>query len=109
VQGADNRSMRERLTIARESAKLDDAEPRVRVSSHSGSDASTGGTLGSSDPTVEVPAQRVAQLLVTATRERCHHLVWIPPPRPFCLNVATAGALLLYDRHRGWALQEAAA
>jgi tRNA G18 (ribose-2'-O)-methylase SpoU len=32
------------------------------------------------------------------TRERCHALVQIPTPRPFCLNVATAGSLLLYDR-----------
>jgi hypothetical protein len=72
-------------------------------------DAVASGSLDAAGATVDAIAQRVAQLLVAATRERCHHLVRIPTPRPFCLNAATARALLLDDRHRGWALREAAA
>ena len=67
------------------------------------------GALEAPGALVEAIAQRVAQLLVATTRERRDHLVRIPTPSPFCLNVATAGALLLYDRHRGWAPSEAAA
>jgi tRNA G18 (ribose-2'-O)-methylase SpoU len=36
--------------------------------------------------------------LTEAERAACHHLVEIPTVRPFCLNVATAGAILLHDR-----------
>lgn len=30
--------------------------------------------------------------------ERCHALVQIPSVRPYCLNVASAGTILMYDR-----------
>ena len=36
------------------------------------------------------------------------HLMGIPTSRPFCLDVAAKGALLRDDRHRRWALREAA-
>ena len=36
--------------------------------------------------------------LTEAEREACHHLVEIRTPEPFCMNVATAGSILLYDR-----------
>lgn len=36
--------------------------------------------------------------LTEAERAACHFLVEIPTSRPFCLNVATAGAILLHDR-----------
>jgi len=28
----------------------------------------------------------------------CHHVLQIPAPTPFCLNVATAGSIVIYDR-----------
>lgn len=36
--------------------------------------------------------------LTARERDTCHFLVRIPTPQPFCMNVATAGAILLHDR-----------
>lgn len=38
--------------------------------------------------------------LPPAVLTRCHEVVQVPSPSPYSLNVAVAGSLVLYDRHR---------
>lgn len=37
--------------------------------------------------------------LLTDQRERCDWLVEIPTPKPYCMNVAVAGSIILADRY----------